>query len=93
MYGDALSRRTRAEREFCGLINDGSDRVDYEMAREYLARRVSNLSQAATELARYCDAAQRLVRSPWAHHRIHLLADALLRHGTLSSEQIFELAA
>ena len=24
-----------------------------------------------------------------AHHRIHLLAGALLRHGTLSREQIF----
>jgi hypothetical protein len=29
----------------------------------------------------------------WARHRIRLLADALLRHSTLSGEQIFELAA
>ena len=62
------------------------------MAREYLARCVANPLQAAAELARYRDAAQRLVRSPWAHHPIHLLADALLRQGTLSGEQIFELA-
>jgi hypothetical protein len=42
---------------------------------------------------RYRDAAQLLIRSPWAQHRIRLLADALLRHGTLTGEQIFELAA
>jgi hypothetical protein len=34
-------------------------------------------------MARYRDAAQRLVRSPWAHHCIRLLADALLRQGTI----------
>jgi hypothetical protein len=37
-----------AEREFCGPINDGSDRVDYEMAREYLARRVLLPNSPAT---------------------------------------------
>jgi hypothetical protein len=54
------------------------------MACEYLARCVANPLQAAAELARYRDAARRLVRSPWAHQRIHLLADALLRQGTLT---------
>ena len=44
-----------AEREFCGPITDGSDRVDYEMAREYLARRIANTLQVAAELARYRD--------------------------------------
>ena len=34
-------------------------------------------------MARYRDATQRLVRSPWAHHCIRLLADALLRQGTI----------
>ena len=34
-------------------------------------------------MARYRDAARRLVRSPWAHHCIRLLADALLRQGTI----------
>jgi hypothetical protein len=34
---------------------DGSDRVDYEMAREYLARRIANPLQVAAELARYRD--------------------------------------
>jgi hypothetical protein len=32
----------KAEREFCGPLNDGSDRVDHAMAREYLARRIAN---------------------------------------------------
>ena len=81
-----------AERKFCCSINDGSDRVDYRTAYEYLARQLNPL-QIGAELTRYRDAAQRLVRSPWAQHRIRVLADALLRQGTLSGEQIFELAA
>ncbi len=81
-----------AEKEFCGPITDNSDRVDYEMAREYLARQLNPL-QVGAELVRYRDAAQRLVRSPWARQRIRLLADALLRHGTLTGEQIFEFIA
>jgi hypothetical protein len=80
-----------AQREFCGHISDGSDRVDYQMARQYLARHVPNPVQAAAELARYRDAAQRLVRSTWARRRIAVLTDALLRNDTLSSDQIFEL--
>ncbi len=78
------------EREFCGPITDDSDRADYQMARDYLARQLNPL-HAAAALARYREAAQRLVRSPWAQARIRLIADALLRHGTLSAEQIFEL--
>jgi hypothetical protein len=58
-----------AERKFCCSINDGSDRTDYEMAREGLARLIANPLHAAAELARYCDAAQ-LVRSAWAQQRI-----------------------
>jgi hypothetical protein len=69
IYGPRLAG-LEAEREFCGPLDDGSDRVDYEMAREYLARRIPNPLQAAAELARYGDAAQRLVRSAWAQRRI-----------------------
>jgi hypothetical protein len=76
-----------AEKEFCGPISDDSDRVDYQMAYEYLARQLNPL-QVGAEFLRYRDAAQRLVRSAWARHRIRLLADALLRHGTLTVEQI-----
>ena len=52
-----------AERESCGPITDGSDCVAYELARQYLARRVANPLQAASKLARYRDAARRLIRS------------------------------
>jgi hypothetical protein len=78
-----------AGKEFCGPITDDSNRIDYEMAREYLARCVANPLQAAAELARYRDAARRLVRTPWARHRIRLLPDALLRNESLSGEDIF----
>jgi hypothetical protein len=53
-----------AERKFCCSINEGSDRIDYRMAYEYLARQL-NPVQIGAELTRYRDAAQRLVRSPW----------------------------
>jgi hypothetical protein len=76
-----------AEREFYGHISDGSDRVDYAMARDYLAHHVSNPLHAAAELARFRAAAQRLVRSAWAQHRICLLADAFLRNGSLSGDE------
>ena len=82
-----------AEKEFCGPITDGSDQNDYQMAREYLALRIANPLHAAAELACYRDAAQRLVRSAWAQHLICLLADALLRHGTLSGDEILGLAS
>jgi hypothetical protein len=76
-----------AEKQFCGPITDNSDRVDYEMAYAYLARQLNPL-QVGAEFVRYRDAAQRLIRSPWAQHRVRLLADALLRHGTLSGDEI-----
>jgi hypothetical protein len=72
-----------AEKQFCGPISDDSDRVDYQMAYEYLARQLNPL-QIGGELVRLRDAAQRLVRSASARQRICLLADALSRHGTLS---------
>ena len=61
------------------------------MAHEYLARQLNPL-QVGAELTRYRDAAQRLIRSPWAQQRIRLLADALLRHGTLTGEEIVGLS-
>jgi hypothetical protein len=70
-----------------GPIANGSDRADYEIARHYLARQFDSLKVGA-EIARLRDAAQRLVRTPRAQHRIRLVADALLQHGTLTGDQI-----
>jgi hypothetical protein len=76
-----------AEDYFCGSIEDGADRIDIDMARKYLARRFEPLRIAA-EIARLRDAAVRLLRTSWAEQRIRLVAEALLRHGTLTGEEI-----
>ena len=75
---------------FCGAICDGADHGDYAMAREYLAPHFDPL-QIGGQLARHREAAQRLVRTVWAQQRIRLLADALLRHGTLRGEEIHRI--
>jgi hypothetical protein len=80
-----------AEAYFCGSIEDGADRFDIEMARQHLVRRFEPLLIAA-EIARLRDAAERLVRTPWAERRIRLVAEALLQRGTLSGEEICGLA-
>ena len=80
-----------AEEMFCGPITDGGDEPDLRMAREHLSRAIANPLQAAAELPRCRAAAERLVRSAWAQQRIRLLADALLRCGTLSGEEIHRI--
>jgi hypothetical protein len=77
-----------AEELFCGPITDRSDQGDYDMAREYLSRCISNPLRAAAELARYRAAAARLVSSVWAQQRIVVVADALLRRGTLTADDV-----
>jgi hypothetical protein len=76
-----------AEELFCGPVADGSDRADYEMARHYLARQYDSLKVGA-EVARLREAARRLVCTAWAQRRIPRIADALLRHGTLTGDEI-----
>jgi hypothetical protein len=56
-----------AEKEFCGTITDDSDRVNYQMAYEFLARQLNPL-QIGGALVRFRDAAQRLVRSQSTVH-------------------------
>ena len=80
-----------AEELFCGPIPDGGDLADLRMAREHLSRAIADPLQAAAELSRCRAAAERLVRSAWAQQRIRVLADALLRCGTLSGEEIHRI--
>jgi hypothetical protein len=79
-----------AEKLFCGPIPDNSDRVDQQMAREYLARIVSPL-RIGVEIARHQDAADRLVATPWARRWIELIACALLERGTLTGTDVLAL--
>jgi hypothetical protein len=77
-----------AEEFFCGPITDGGDCVDLEMARDYLTRAGFDPLRVGAGLKQARDAAQRLVRTPAVEDRIRLIADALLRHGTLSGDDI-----
>jgi hypothetical protein len=62
------------------------------MARGYLMEHYDALRIGAA-LARHRDAAEKLVRTPWARHRIELIASALLRRGSLSGDEIGELVS
>jgi hypothetical protein len=79
-----------AERVFFG--SDDGSAGDLRTAREHLVQRCGPL-RIGIELDRYRDAARRLVTSAWALQRIRLIADALLRCGSLDAEQIYELVA
>ena len=76
-----------AELEFCGPITDNSDRVDYHWPasiwHDNSIRCRSEPNSRATATPRSVSS-----RSPYARRRISVLADALLRHGTLIGEEI-----
>jgi hypothetical protein len=76
-----------AEELYCGKITDGGARTDLRMARAFPARHF-NPWQVGVELARMRDAAQRLVRTPFAAEKIPLIADALLMRGTLTGDEL-----
>ena len=82
-----------AEELFCGKIEDGGDLPDLQMAREHVTRAIADPLQVELELARCKTAAARLVRSQFGATRIRLLADALLHNGSLSAQEIYEVAA
>jgi hypothetical protein len=77
-----------AERLFFG--SDDGSAGDLRSARDYLARKVGPL-RLGVELDRYRTAARSLVMTQ--QHRIRVIADALLRCGSLQAEQIYELLA
>ena len=81
-----------SEQLFCGEIIDGSDTTDIEMARGYLMDHY-NAVRLGAALARHRDAAEKQVRTPWARHRIELIASALLRRGCLNGDEIGELVS
>ena len=61
------------------------------MARRYLAHYFDPIMIGA-EIAQARDAADRLVRTPFARHRITVLADALLECGVRNGSEILELS-
>jgi hypothetical protein len=77
-----------SEIAYVGPITDRSDDVDYAMARTYLAEDGVDPLMIGVEFGRLRDAADRLVRTDWARRRICLIADALLRHGSLTGDEI-----
>jgi hypothetical protein len=77
---------------FGGPIPDpAAIQQDLQMARDACSRAIPDPLRAAVELARCRVAAERLVRG--SQQRIAKLAAALVQHGTLSGEQIFEYCA
>ncbi len=77
------------EQYFCGAANDGSDQADVEMAKSFLARAGFDLLGVEAEIMRFRAAAERLVCTE--QRRIRLIADALLKRGSLTAQEIYQL--
>src|SRR6516225_12217727 len=83
---------SRTRRRTCSVATIGRSTTPDSNAwrRQHLARRFEPL-RIADEIARHRDAAELLVRTAWAEQRIRLVAAALLRHGTLTGDEISAL--
>jgi hypothetical protein len=77
-----------AEQLFFGRVDNGGDAVDIDLAHDYL-RDFYAAAEIGYQLTRMRLGAERLVTS--SHRQIMLVADALMRHGSLSGEHIVEL--
>jgi hypothetical protein len=77
-----------AETMFFGLADDGGDHIDRQMARGYLHGYYRD-AEVELQMVRMSQAAERLVISE--RTKIETVAAALLRHGTLTGDQIIEL--
>jgi hypothetical protein len=82
----------RAGRLFCGEITDHGDKGDNAMVKDLLSQIHSEILHA-WQLDRLRTAAAHLVRQPWARERIERLAAALIEHGTLDADAIYQLTA
>ncbi len=79
---------SEAEKVFCdGKPVEGSDRDDVDSVLRALAQYYSPL-EINVQLERMRGAAERLVKTDWARRVIPRIADELLRHGSLTGEQI-----
>jgi hypothetical protein len=81
-----------AEELFVGPITDHGDRLDLTMVKSYLGQGYPEF-QRGYQLARLKSSAENLVGTDWARKRIQRVADALIEHGSLGAEQIYELTA
>jgi hypothetical protein len=82
-----------AEELFCGPITDGGDHTDLTMAKNYIKDSYYPEITHGYHLSRLRSAAEHLVRSHWAKERIQKVADALLVHGSLDAETIYNLTS
>jgi hypothetical protein len=74
-----------AEELICGSITDHGDRIDQQMARDYLRERYAN-ARLEQQFVRMQLAAERLV--PASRNQIEIVAAVLLKRTSLTGDEI-----
>jgi hypothetical protein len=85
-----------AESLHCGRCCDLGDKIDNEMARDYLLRMRgggARFVEMGTQIELARTSAERLVATPWARRRVPLIARALEYRGTLGGQDVYALVA